>query len=244
MIPLRDNSPTRIKPVVTFGLIAACVFVFFWEITLPREEQGIIIALSVVPSSLFGGRYLAWGEVAVPPALTLITSMFLHAGFLHLAGNMLYLWIFGNNVEDAMGHSRFIVFYIVCGVVAGLAHALPNATSSIPALGASGAISGVLGAYLLLYPFAKVLVLIPLGFFSRIVHLPAALVLGFWFIFQILSSAASGPAGGGVAFGAHIGGFISGMILIPFFKYKHIRLFKSGRKPFADEPPEYALGVD
>jgi membrane associated rhomboid family serine protease len=148
--------------------------------------------------------------------------MFLHGGFLHVAGNMLYLWIFGNNIEDAMGHLRFTVFYALCGTAAAFSHALPNSHSNIPMLGASGAVSGVLGAYLLLYPHARVLTLFTLGFFIRMIEIPAMVVLGFWFVLQFLNAAFTAGAGGGVAWYAHIGGFIAGMALIGLFKRRNI----------------------
>jgi membrane associated rhomboid family serine protease len=156
--------------------------------------------------------------------------MFMHGGWMHLIGNMLYLWIFGNNIEDSMGHARFIVFYLLCGVIAVVAHSIPDPASTTPLIGASGALAGVLGAYLLLYPHAKVLVAIPIVVFIHTVRLPAGVVLGFWFILQIFNSAAAGDQAGGVAWGAHIGGFIAGMALIPFFKDKKVKLFSPGHK--------------
>jgi membrane associated rhomboid family serine protease len=150
--------------------------------------------------------------------------MFLHGGILHLLGNMLYLWIFGDNVEDSMGHVRFIVFYVLCGIAAVFAQALPDPSSQVPMIGASGAISGVLGAYLLLFPHARILVLIPLGFIMHSTRLPAMWVLLLWFGLQFLSSAMQGPGSGGVAFRAHIGGFIAGLVLIPLFKHRNVRL--------------------
>ncbi|GIX21858.1 MAG: hypothetical protein KatS3mg121_0641 [Gammaproteobacteria bacterium] len=166
---------------------------------------------------------------AVDPWLTVFTSMFMHGGFMHLAGNMLYLWIFGNNVEDALGHGRFIVFYLLCGVVAAFAQALPDPASPIPMVGASGAISGVLGAYLLLYPYARVLVAVPLGFYITTVYLPAGLVLSLWFLFQFISSLFAAGQQGGVAFRAHLGGFVAGMVLLPLFKRRGLRLFHPPR---------------
>ncbi len=226
MIPLRDDNPTSIVPVVTYAFIAACVLAFLWQFSLGEKSfEAAVLALGVTPVTLLGGASLPPELYLVPPAVTVFSSMFLHGGFMHLAGNMLYLWIFGNNVEDAMGHVRFVIFYLLCGVAAVLAQALPHPDSTIPMIGASGAISGVLGAYLLLFPRAHVLVLIPLGAFSRLVHLPAMAVLGFWFVLQLISSAFVDGSQGGVAFGAHIGGFIAGMILIPVFKYRHVRLF-------------------
>lgn len=226
MIPLHDDNPTRITPVVTIVLITACVLVFFWQLSQGASGQARIYSFGLIPAVLFDARQLP-SELAVIPAwTTLFTSMFLHGGWMHMIGNMLYLWIFGNNIEDAMGHVRFIVFYIICGVAAALAHALPDPSSEIPMVGASGAISGVLGAYLLLYPHAKVLVLVPLGFYITTIRLPAGAVLAFWFVLQLVNSfITAGQQGGGVAWGAHIGGFVTGMALIPFFKYKRVRFF-------------------
>ncbi len=226
MIPLRDDNPTSITPFVTYVFIAACALVFLWQMSLGEKGfEAAVLALGVTPAILLGDARLPPELYLVPPVATVFSSMFLHGGFMHLAGNMLYLWIFGNNVEDSMGHVRFVIFYLLCGVAAVLAQAWPNPDSTIPMIGASGAISGVLGAYLLLFPRARVLVLIPLGAFSRIVYVPAMFVLGFWFVLQLISTALSDAGQGGVAFGAHIGGFVAGMILIPVFKYRHVRLF-------------------
>ena len=230
MIPLRDDNPTSITPFVTYAFIAACVLVFLWQMSLGEKGfEAAVLALCVTPATLLGDVRLPPELYLVPPVVTVFSSMFLHGGFMHLAGNMLYLWIFGNNVEDSMGHVRFVIFYLLCGVAAVLAQAWPNPDSTIPMIGASGAISGVLGAYLLLFPRAHVLVLIPLGMFSRMVPLPAMVVLGFWFVLQLISTALSDGSQGGVAFGAHIGGFVAGMILIPVFKYRHVRLFAPPR---------------
>jgi membrane associated rhomboid family serine protease len=151
--------------------------------------------------------------------------MFLHGGWMHLMGNMLYLWIFGDNVEDSMGHVRFSIFYVLCGLAAVLAQALPDPGSQVPMIGASGAISGVLGAYLLLFPRARIHVLIPLGFILQSARLPAMWVLLFWFGLQLLSNLLQGTESAGVAFRAHIGGFLAGMALIPLFKFRDVRLF-------------------
>ena len=186
--------------------------------------------MGAIPAVLIGGMSLPAELQQLPTLATIFTSMFLHGGWMHLLGNMLYLWIFGNNIEDAMGHTRFIVFYLLCGVIAVFTHALPNADSAIPMIGASGAISGVLGAYLLLYPHARVLVLIWLGFFITTVRLPAVIVLGLWFGFQLLSSAIADPRTGGVAWGAHIGGFVAGLALIGIFKRKGVRLLAPARR--------------
>ncbi|MDC4222904.1 MAG: rhomboid family intramembrane serine protease [Candidatus Manganitrophus sp.] len=153
-------------------------------------------------------------------ASSVLTSMFLHGGLMHVAGNMLYLWIFGNNIEDVMGHVRFIFFYIVCGVLAAYSHALTEPGSRVPMIGASGAVSGVLGAYLLLFPHAKVLTLVPIGFFIQIIRIPAVLVLGIWFLVQTVSGLFSGGQLGGIAWFAHVGGFLAGMALIYPFKKK------------------------
>ena len=227
MIPLRDDVPTQTTPVVTVTLIVACVLMYFWQISLgERGFQAVVLSLGVTPATLFGEARLPPEFYMVPPVATVFTSMFLHGSFMHLLGNMLYLWIFGNNIEDAMGHVRFILFYVVTGAAAALAQALPNVESVIPMIGASGAISGVLGAYLLLHPRAHVLVFIPLGFFSQMVHLPAMFVLGLWFVLQLVSSAFADPTAGGVAFGAHIGGFVAGMILLPLFKRRGVRYWR------------------
>lgn len=224
MIPLRDDNPTSLKPVITVGLIVLSTLAFFWQLSLGAHAEAMIQALGVMPAALFGKQSLSPEFLQVPAALTVVTSMFLHGGWMHLIGNMLYLWIFGNNVEDAMGHGRFVLFYLLCGVAAVLAQAVSAPDSTIPMIGASGAISGVLGAYLLLYPHARVLVLIPLGFISRMLYLPAMVVLGFWFLLQLLSTLLADPNQPGVAFGAHAGGFVAGMLLIPLFKRREIRL--------------------
>ncbi len=197
MIPLADENPTRSKPVITIIFIALCVLIFIWQLSLGREGREAILALR-------------W----VSPEFTLITSMFLHGGFMHLIGNMLYLWIFGDNIEDILGKPVFVIFYFICGIIAAMTQALPEPSSTIPMIGASGAISGVLGAYVVFFPKRKVRVAIPFGFFIQILKLPAFVVLIFWFVLQLINGANAG-SGGGVAFGAHIGGFIAGMILAP-----------------------------
>lgn len=233
MIPLHDDNPTTLKPLVTVTLIVLCGLAFLWELSLPGQmKQQMIYSLGVIPSVLLGDRTLPPGMQPFPAELTIFTSMFLHAGFMHLIGNMLYLWIFGNNVEDVMGHGRFIIFYLVCGLAAAMTQSLLMPSSTIPMIGASGAVSGVLGAYLLLFPRARILVIVPIGIFLQAFQLPAGLVLGFWFVIQLISSGLSRPGeGGGVAFFAHLGGFIAGMILIPFFKRRNVVLFqRRGRR--------------
>lgn len=228
MIPLHDDNPTHTMPLVTMAFIILCVLAFFWQLSFGSDMQQVVYSLGATPAILFGYYDLPTELSRVPDWMTAFTSMFLHGGWMHLIGNMLYLWIFGNNVEDAMGHVRFVIFYLLCGLVALFANALPDTASTIPMIGASGAISGILGAYLLLYPHARVLVAIPLGFFIHTVRLPAAWVLVFWFVLQLINTAASsGSEGGGIAWLAHVGGFVAGMVMIPFFKHKHIKLFAS-----------------
>ena len=226
MIPLHDDNPTDITPVITISLIVLCTLVFIWQVSLGGQTgQAVVYSLGVIPAVLLDKVNLPEELVLVPASLTVLTSMFLHGGFMHLAGNMLFLWIFGNNVEDAMGHFRFIVFYLLCGGAAVAGQVLQDPDSQIPMIGASGAISGVLGAYLLLYPHAKVLVAIPLGFILYTARLAAVWVLGFWFVIQIVSSILTDTGHAGVAWFAHIGGFAAGMALIPVFKYRRIQLF-------------------
>jgi membrane associated rhomboid family serine protease len=225
VIPLHDDNPSSIAPIITVVFIVACVLVFLWELSFgPSGGQRIVYALGVVPAVLLGHGQLPPELTLVPAWATVLTSMFMHGGWMHLIGNMLYLWTFGDNVEDSMGHGRFIVFYLLCGAAAVFAQALPDPNSTVPMVGASGAISGVLGAYLLLYPHARVLVAIPLGFYFPTMRIPAGLVLLLWFGLQLLSNAMTQAGQGGVAFRAHIGGFVAGMILIPFFKQRRFRL--------------------
>lgn len=227
MLPLKDDNPTQRTPFVSYTVLALCVAVFLWQASLgPREGQLVVYALGMIPAVVFGDAALPAQVEMVSPLATLVTSMFLHGGWMHLIGNMLYLWIFADNVEDAMGHSRFIVFYLVCGLAAAVAQAGLDPSSEVPMVGASGAISGVLGAYLLLHPKAHVLVLIPLGFLTQLVHLPAGLVLALWFGWQLLQQLMAQGGGGGVAFMAHIGGFVAGMLLIGLFKRPRVPLLR------------------
>jgi membrane associated rhomboid family serine protease len=229
MIPLQDDNPSERSPVVTIGFIAICVLVFFYQASLPPQPgEMFVFQYGAIPAILFGQADLPPAiAVGIPAYGTVITSMFLHGGWMHLIGNMLYLWIFGDNVEDVMGHVRFVVFYVTCGILAALSHALTDPTSTIPMVGASGAISGVLGAYLLLFPHAHVLVFLPGIGMTRVA---AGIVLGMWFVMQLLSGGMSiGGPGGGVAFFAHIGGFVAGMALIGFFKRPEVRFFAPAR---------------
>lgn len=225
MFPVHDDNPAGRLPVLTVGLIAACVLVFLWQRSLGDQETIVVYALGVIPAVLFEHKALPEELAVVPPWATVFTSMFLHGGWMHLLGNMLYLWVFGDNIEDAMGHFRFLVFYLLCGIAAVIAQALPDPESAIPMIGASGAISGVLGAYLLLYPHSRVLVVVPIGFYLHTMRIAAYWVLGLWFGMQLLSTLLTDSGEGGVAFGAHIGGFVAGMLLVVLFKRRNVRLF-------------------
>ena len=230
MIPLQDDNPTELTPVVTVAFIALCVLVFFYQASLaPRPSEALVFQYGAIPALLFGEADLPPSmAVGMPAYGTLVTSMFLYGGWMHLIGNMLYLWIFGNNVEDVMGHVRFVIFYLLCGILAALSHAVTDPTSTIPMVGASGAISGVLGAYILLFPRAHVLVFMPGVGMMRVA---AGVVLGLWFFMQLLSGGMSiGGPGGGIAFFAHIGGFVAGMVLIRFFKRPEVPFFSPARR--------------
>jgi len=216
MIPLKVHNPPRTLPVVTVGLMAINILAFVYEVGLGPEEQALLVReMGLVPAEFTAG---ADPGSHVPVPATLLTSMFLHASLLHLLGNMLYLWVFGNNVEDATGHLGFLVFYVGCGLAAAATQIAASPFSDVPMIGASGAIAGVLGAYMLLYPRSRVLTLVPIFIFLRLMYLPAIVVLGLWFLYQILLSGAEAPEGGGIAFFAHIGGFIAGMILVWIFR--------------------------
>lgn len=229
MIPLQDDNPTELTPFVTITFIGICVLAFLYQASLPPPHaETLVFQYGAIPALLFGRADLPPAiDVGIPAYATLLTSMFMHGGWMHLIGNMLYLWIFGNNVEDVMGHARFVVFYVTCGILAALCHALTDPTSTIPMVGASGAISGVLGAYILLFPRAHVLVFMPgIG----MMRVAAGVVLGLWFVMQLLSGGMSiGSSGGGVAFFAHIGGFVAGMVLIGVFKRPDVPFFSPPR---------------
>jgi hypothetical protein len=209
MIPIRDENPTRRTPIVNYLLIAANVLVFMVMWLAGPSQEALVSRFAMIPASFGDG-------VSAGDVFDIFTSMFMHAGFAHIAGNMLYLWIFGDNVEDRLGPGRYLAFYLVGGVVACLAHLLTNPNSQIPTVGASGAIAAVLGAYLLLYPRSRVATFIPLGYFMRLTVLPAIVVLGFWFVLQLFSGLLTlgGPDVGGVAFWAHIGGFVAGVVMV------------------------------
>lgn len=212
MIPLRDRNPSGSFPAVTVALIAANVVVFLFEMMAQQDLERFFSAYALIPAKVMLGLdgRLPWSDVVTP----FFSSMFLHGGWLHLIGNMWYLWIFGDNVEDTLGPVRFLLFFLLTGLAAGITHVALNPASTIPTVGASGAISGVLGAYLVLFPGAHVTTLIILGFFFRLVQIPAVVVLGFWIVVQVLTGLGSFGASGGVAFFAHIGGFLAGMALL------------------------------
>ena len=227
LLPISDSNPRhRISfQYVTVALITACVAVFLWQASLdPRSAQEAVYALGTIPAVVFGERTLSPELSWIPAEMTLLTSMFMHGGWMHLIGNMLYLWILGDNVEDCMGHVRFLIFYLLCGIAAVLAHMLIDTGSTVPLVGASGAISGVMGAYLLLHPTARINVLIWILIFVRVVPVPAGIALAAWIGLQFVNAAADPGTGGGVAFWAHIGGAVAGMVLVPFFKRRDVPL--------------------
>jgi membrane associated rhomboid family serine protease len=223
MIPLRDDRPTRTFAFITVAIITLNVLVFWHELSLDssRRVESFVATFALTPAWLVHAPSL-------DSCRSIFTSMFLHGGWMHIIGNMLFLWIFGKNVEDSVGHLKFIVFYLLCGVAAAAAQVAISPDSTVPMIGASGAISGVLGAYLLLLPRARVLVLFPIWIFWRVFYVPAVLFIVFWFGMQLLSGLAvlHVDVTGGVAFWAHVGGFVAGILLIPFFKKRSVRLFQ------------------
>jgi membrane associated rhomboid family serine protease len=230
MFPYRDDNPTLATPIATIALIAANVVMWVVVQGMGAEPRlsASICELGVIPGELFGslpqGYVLPMGpgaacEMGGPAWYTPLTSMFLHGGWLHLIGNMWFLWVFGNNVEDSMGHLRYITFYLLCGVAAAAVQSVLDPSSAIPMVGASGAISGVMGAYVLLYPRVQVHMLVVLVIIVTRIRVPAFMMLGYWFLLQLLGGAAtSGSEDGGVAFWAHVGGFLAGAALIGLFK--------------------------
>ncbi len=229
LLPLYDDNPHHRIPYqyVTVGIIVVTVLVFLIQSSMDgRDGRALVVGLGVIPSVLVGNVDLPAEFYIVPTWVTLVTSAFLHGGFFHLAGNMLYLWIFGDNIEDAMGHVRFVAFYLLCAVAASLTQVAVDPDSVAPIIGASGAISGVLGAYLLLHPRRKVYVLIVF----RTVPMPVWTVLGAWILFQIGSVSVLFDADSNTAFWAHIGGFVAGMILIVPMRHKSVPLLDRGRR--------------
>jgi rhomboid family protein len=241
MIPLKDDVPSRSLPFVTVGLIGLNVLAFLYQLSLGIDSRGpdagaaaaFVTEFGVTPCRLTQscpGALLRGLDDFPHPWVTVVTSMFLHGGLLHVGGNMLYLWIFGDNIEDMLGHLRFLAFYLASGIVAAVGQTLVSPSSTVPMIGASGAVSGVLGAYLLLFPHATILTLFTFGFFIRFVRVPALIVLGFWIVLQLLngyvtfSAQAMGRGEtGGVAWFAHIAGFLGGMVLLFLFRRRQSR---------------------
>ena len=217
MIPLKDENPTYTTPIVVYVLIAINVVVFLHEMTLGSQLENFFQLYAVVPQELSASFAGTPPDQPIPELVTLISSQFLHGGIMHIAGNMLFLWTFGNNIEDSLGHVKFLLFYLICGILAGLTHWFFDMQSLVPTVGASGAIAGVMGAYILKYPKAQILTLLPLGIIFTTIRIPAVFFLGFWFVQQAISSVASlgVSSEGGVAYWAHAGGFIFGAILGP-----------------------------
>jgi len=227
MLPLRDINRARSFPVMVWGIILGCVFVFVQQVVMPlRVEMRFVHLFGLVPRRLLDPEW-AW-QVGYPPgaSLSVVTSMFLHGSFAHLLFNMWTLAVFGDNVEDRMGHIRFLVFYLLCGIAAGVTHMLVNPSSTVPTVGASGAIAGVLAAYLFLFPHARIITFVPVLFIPYIVEVPAAIFLGMWFLIQLLSGWASlglPPNVGGVAWWAHVGGFAFGALTFSAFVPRRAR---------------------
>ncbi len=222
MIPLRDANPSGRFPIVTVGLIALCTLVYLYEATLGRALGTFFASFALVPGQISYGLQsgeIGWAGTVQP----FFTSMFLHGSWLHLIGNMWFLWIFGDNVEDTLGSVRFLTFYLLAGLGAGLAHYLVQPSSAAPTVGASGAIAGVLAGYLVLFPHARITTLVPLGFILRVMELPAMVMIGIWFAIQIGSGLLSlGWSGGGVAWWAHVGGFVVGAVLVKLFQPRRV----------------------
>ena len=237
MFPISDDNPRHLTPYVSWTFIGINVVVFLWQASLGAEGgERAVYALGFIPARFFGSAELSTELEALLPSLTILSSMFMHGGWLHLGSNMLYLWIFGDNIEDSMGHGRFLIFYLLCGAAAAMGQGLIDPSSTILMIGASGAISGVLGAYILLHPGATVRVLIFLGFFVTVAHVPALIVLGIWFLLQLVSGFATPTDGGGVAFWAHVGGFAAGFVLVNFFKRRQVHILeKPHHRPFEIE---------
>ena len=212
MIPYKDDNPSRTFPLVTISIIGLNILVFIWQVLSPEDGQSIAYSYGAIPHNIISFE----SNQPIAPALTIFTSMFMHGGLLHLGGNMLYFWIFGNNIEDRLGHLRFALFYLFCGIVSAYSHALASPASVIPMIGASGAVSGVLGAYILLFPKARIHTIVFFGFFIQVIKIPALIVIGFWAIIQFVNGlvAQGALSQGGVAWFAHVGGFIAGLFTI------------------------------
>lgn len=225
-LPIRDDNPHTVTPYVTYGLILACTAAFLWQLSLGGGGDAAIAAFGLTPGHLFGTSELDPRLPYIPAWTTIFTSMFLHGGWMHFLGNMLYLWIFGDNIEASLGHRRYLAFYLICGIAAALAQSIAAPASDVPMIGASGAIAGVLGAYLVLHPRANIKVFVFLFIIITTVNIPAFIVLGLWFGGQLLSSAATSAGAPGVAFLAHIGGFVAGAVLVFFFRQRGVKVFE------------------
>jgi len=240
-LTLYDDNTIRETPVVTYGLIGMCIGAFLWE--LAHNADVVTFQYGMIPAVLFGHASLPPRLAVVPPWATIFTSMFLHGGWLHLGGNMLFLWIFGNNVEDLLGRFRYLLIYFCCGAAAALIQAGADPTSQVPMVGASGAIAGVLGAYLIVYPRANVHCFVWIIIFFWIVTVPAWVLLGVWFAMQLLSGLSSGARDPGVAFWAHVGGFVSGVVLMLLLRPRSVLLLHAPKTPvFASAPPSALSG--
>lgn len=231
MIPLRDENPTRTTPFVNHALVGINIAVLTYQMTLGEAAyMGFVEKLAVTPILLLSPS--TWAQTPIPAPLTLLTSMFVHGSILHLAGNMLYLWIFGDNIEDTLGHLNYLVFYLACGLGAAASQVIIEPGSTIPMVGASGAIAGILGAYLVLHPHARILTFVFLLFYIRIMYLPAAILLGIWFAMQLFSAVTGGP--GGVAWYAHVGGFLAGVLFVGMFMGGS----SGGKRRGSGQPPQ------
>ena len=215
MIPYKDDNPISIIPFSTILIISLNILVFIMQLMSGEDSKSIVYNYGAIPHNLISFK----SNQPIHPIITIFTSMFMHGGLFHLAWNMLYFWIFGNNIEERLGHVRFIFFYLFCGVAAAFSHALLSPGSNIPMIGASGAIAGMLGAYILLYPMAKIHTLVLLGFYITVIKIPALIVIGFWAIIQVVSGLISqGTTQGGIAFFAHVGGFVAGLATIKLWQ--------------------------
>ena len=218
MIPIRDAIRSRTFPVINVVIIVLNVLVFLWQLSQGPQLKEALFLYGIVPLR-YSDPELSANFTRFQQYLPFLTSMFLHGGFLHIIGNMWFLYIFGDNIEDRLGHFRYLFFYLLCGVTAGLVHLFTNWDSKIPTIGASGAISGVMGAYLLLYPRSKILTLIPIFLFIQFIEIPAFIFLGYWLLIQLFSASLTPRNVGGIAFWAHIGGFIAGLLFIKIFDW-------------------------
>jgi membrane associated rhomboid family serine protease len=233
-LPIRDDNPHTVTPYVTYALIIACAAAFLWQLSLGDQGNEVAVrSFGLTPGNLFGTVQLDPRLTPVPAWMTVFTSMFMHGGWMHFLGNMGYLYIFGDNVEASLGHKRYLIFYLLCGLAAALSQSIAAPSSDIPMIGASGAIAGVLGAYLMLHPRSSIKVLIFFGIIT-VINVPAFIVLGLWFGLQLLSNAGADAGAPGVAFLAHIGGFVAGAVLVFFFKKRSVQAFEPAHsKAFA-----------